>query len=169
MRQRLFDQIGAAAAAIAPNGLPPSPLLKGGEQTADLLKLLGLSAAGTLTDDDLRNLLKLEAPLAVQARPPHAGFFPLNKFSTVPLMMKAARTAFTDSNGDDAKKEFMVVTDTHVLSVRKVQTATGTWRVTGVDTSNGYIEVAPGGVAAIGVGALQSDASAAGRVDGAGC
>ena len=35
---------------------------------------------------DLRNKLKLEAPLAVQARPEHAGFFPLNKFSTVPLM-----------------------------------------------------------------------------------
>jgi len=37
------------------------------------------------------NLLKLEGPLGVQARPPHAGFFPL-KFSTVPLLMKAARS-----------------------------------------------------------------------------
>ena len=60
--------------------------------------------------------------------------------------MKAARTAVSDSNGDDAKKEFMVLPDTHVLSVRKAQTASGTWRVTGVDTSNGFIELAPGGV-----------------------
>ena len=62
--------------------------------------------------DDLRNLLKLEAPLGVQSRPPHAGFFPLNKFSTVPLLMKSARTAVSDSNGDDAKKEFMILPDT---------------------------------------------------------
>ena len=39
----------------------------------------------------MRNKLKLEAPLAVQARPEHAGFFPLNKFSAVPLLIKAAR------------------------------------------------------------------------------
>src|SRR5438552_603506 len=83
----------------------PSTLLKGGEQQADLLRTLGLDSAGSLTMDDLRNLLKLEAPLAVQAHPPHAGFFPLNKFSTVPLMMKAARTAVSDSNSDDVKKE----------------------------------------------------------------
>ena len=106
--------------------------------------------------DDLRNLLKLEAPLAVQARPPHAGFFPLNKFSTVPLLMKSARTAALDSNGDDAKKEFMILPDTHVLSLRKAQTATGAWRVTGVDTSNGFIELAPGGVAVIALGTLES-------------
>lgn len=168
MRQRLFDNIGTIAAAISLNGLPPSPLLKGGEQTADLLKLLGLSSAGTLTDDDLRNLLKLEAPLAVQARAPHAGFFPLNKFSTVPLMMKAARTAFTDSNGDDAKKEFMLLTDAHALSLRKVQTATGTWRVNGVDTSNGFIELAPGGVAIIALGTLESARLALVSFDGTG-
>ena len=106
--------------------------------------MLGLDSAGTLSMDDLRNLLKLEAPLAVQARPPHAGFFPLNKFSTVPLLMKSARTAVSDSNGDDAKKEFMILPDTHVLSLRKAQTATGAWRITGVDTSNGFIELAPG-------------------------
>ena len=104
LRQRLFDNLGAVAAAIPLNELPPSPLLKGGEQLADLLRILGLDSAGILSMDDLRNLLKLEAPLAVQARPPHAGFFPLNKFSTVPLLMKSARTAVSDSNGDDEKK-----------------------------------------------------------------
>ena len=29
-----------------------------------------------------QDLFKLEAPLAVQAQPPHAGFFPFNKFSS---------------------------------------------------------------------------------------
>ena len=156
LRQRLFDNLGAVPAAIPLNELPPSPLLKGGEQQADLLRMLGLDSAGTLSMDDLRNLLKLEAPLGVQARPPHAGFFPLNKFSTVPLLMKSARTASSDSNGDDAKKEFMILPDTHVLSLRKAQTATGAWRITGVDTSNGFIELAPGGVAVIALGTLES-------------
>ena len=70
--------------------------------------------------------------------------------------MKSARTAFSDSNGDDAKKEFMILPDTHVLSLRKAQTATGAWRITGVDTSNGFIELAPGGVAVIALGTLES-------------
>jgi choline dehydrogenase-like flavoprotein len=156
LRQRLFENLGGVAAAIPLPELPASPLLKGGEQKADLVEILGLPSAGALSVDDLRNLLKLEAPLAVQARVPHAGFFPLNKFSTVPLLMKAARTAAADSKGDDAKKEFMILTDTHVLSLRKAQTASGTWRITGIDSSNGFIELAPGGVVIIALGTLES-------------
>src|SRR5207302_6016 len=132
---------------------PPSPVLKPG---ADLGQLLGLTDTTGLSDDDLRNLLKLEAPLAVQARPPHAGFFPMNKFSTVPLLMKAARTAVTESGGDDARREFMILPGTHALSLRTTQTATGTWRVTGVDTSNGFIPLAPGGAAIIALGTVES-------------
>jgi 3-keto-disaccharide hydrolase/GMC oxidoreductase len=168
LRQRLFDNLGAVAAAIPLSELPPAPLLKGGEQQADLLGLLGLSSAGTLSTDDLKNMLKLEAPLAVQARAPHAGFFPMNKFSTVPLLMKAARTAVSDSNGDDAKKEFMILTDAHVLSLRKAQTAAGSWRVTGADTSSGFIELAPGGVAIIALGTLESARLALVAFDGTG-
>lgn len=153
LRARLFDKIGAVSGAIQLKDLPPSPLLKPG---ADPLQLLGLTSAGSLTPADLLNMLKLEAPLAVQARAPHAGFFPMNKFSVVPLLMKAARTAFSDSNGDDSKKEFMVLPGTHVLSLRKTQTAAGVWRIIGVDTSNGFIELAPGGVAVIGLGTIES-------------
>jgi hypothetical protein len=58
--------------------------------------------------------LKLEAPLAVQGASPRPGFFPLNKFSSAPLLMEAARVAQTRSNGDDVKKRLMVVPDTHV-------------------------------------------------------
>src|SRR5262249_4417096 len=39
------------------------------------------------------NLFKLEAPLAVQASPPRAGFFPFNKFSSASLIIEIARTA----------------------------------------------------------------------------
>src|SRR5262249_8634811 len=99
LRKRLFDALGTVSNAIPLTALPPSPLLKPG---VDPAQLLGLTSTAGLSPDDLLNLLKLEAPLGVQARAPHAGFFPLNKFSTVPLLMKAARTAFFDSNGNDA-------------------------------------------------------------------
>jgi choline dehydrogenase-like flavoprotein len=153
IRRRLFDQLNTVAGAIPLGTLPVSPLLKPG---ANLLQLLGLAAPDGLSNTDLENMLKLEAPLAVQARPPHAGFFPLNKFSTVPLLMKAARTASSDSGGNDARKEFMVVPDVHVRSLRTTQNSSGTWRVTGVDTSAGFIELAPGGVAVIALGTIES-------------
>jgi choline dehydrogenase-like flavoprotein len=163
LRRRLFDKLGTIATAIPLSQLPPSPVLKPG---ASLAQLLGLTDTTGLSDDDLRNMLKIEAPLAVQARPPHAGFFPLNKFSTVPLLMKAARIAVTDSGGDDARKEFMILPGTHALSVRTTQTATGTWRVTGVDTSNGFMPLAPGGVAVIALGTIESARLALASFDG---
>src|SRR3954471_17547987 len=153
LRRRLFDSLSSVPGAFALDALPPSPLLKSG---ADPAQLLGLSSSGGLSQNDLLNLLKLEAPLAVQARPPHAGFFPLNKFSVVPLLMKAARTAVSDSNGNDAAKEFMVLPDTHVLSLRTALTAVGTWRVTGVDTSRGPIDLAPGGAVIMALGTIEN-------------
>jgi choline dehydrogenase-like flavoprotein len=156
MRAQLFRGLGTVEAAIPLDELPPSPLVKGGELESDLLELLGLDSAGGLGIAELQSLLKLEAPLAVRARPPHAGFFPLNKFSTVPLLMKAARTAYYDARGDDAKKELMVLPNTHVLSLATTGNSHGTWRVTGVDTSRGFIELAPNGVAVIALGTIES-------------
>jgi len=46
---------------------------------------------------------KLEAPLAVQGRPPRSGFFPMNKFSSVPLVIRATRQAWSESGGDDVR------------------------------------------------------------------
>ncbi|WP_447986856.1 family 16 glycoside hydrolase [Nitrospira sp. Nam74] len=165
LRKQLFEGLGTAADAIPLDKLPPSPLLKSGEDPA---KLLGLDPKTGLSEDVLKNMLKLEAPLGVQARPPHAGFFPMNKFSTIPLLIKAARTAFSDSNGNDATKEFMVLPNTHVLSLRKTPTASNTWRVTGVDTSNGFIELAPGGVAVVALGTIESARLALASFDGTG-
>src|SRR5438270_1492520 len=112
-------------------------------------------------------MLKLEAPLAVQARPPHAGFFPLNKFGTVPLLMKAARTASL-GNVSDGRKDFMVLPDTHVLTLAKERTAAGNWRITGVDTSRGRIDLAPGGVVIIVLGTIESGRIAFASFDGRG-
>jgi choline dehydrogenase-like flavoprotein len=153
LRQRLFDNIAAINGAIPLGSLPPSPLLTPG---ADPANLLGLTSTAGLSQQDLQNLLKLEAPLAVQARAPHAGFFPLNKFSTVPLMMKAARAASSDFNGNDARKDFMILPDTHVLSIGTAPTGIGTWRVTGIDTSRGFVDLAPGGIAVVALGTIES-------------
>src|SRR4051794_12804638 len=165
LRRQLFDNLATVPAAIPLATLPPSPLLKPG---ADPAQLLGLSSTGGLSQADLLNLLKLEAPLAVQARPPHAGFFPLNKFSTVPLLMKAARSVATQSGVSDGKKEFMVLPDTHVLTLRKERTAAGTWRITGIDTSRGRIDLAPGGIAVIALGTIESARIALASFDGTG-
>ena len=64
-----------------------------------------------------RNLLKLEAPLAVQGRHPRSGFFPFNKFSSVPLLMQAARSAEVEASGDDYKKRLMIVPDARVVEL----------------------------------------------------
>lgn len=156
MRQQLADGLPGVGAAIPLNALPASPLVGAAATRAELLRALGLSDPGAPPDNALKNLLKLEAPLAVSARPPHAGFFPLNKFSTVPLAMKAARTAVSDSGGDDARKEFMVLPNTHVNGVRVAPTAANTWRATGIDTSGGGFDLAPNGVIVIALGTIES-------------
>jgi Alpha amylase, catalytic domain len=128
----------------------------------------GLTSTSGLSQQGLQNLLKLEAPLAVQARTPHAGFFPLNKFSTVPLMMKAARKASSDFDGDDARKDFMILPDTHVLTIRTAPNGTGAWRITGIDTSRGPIDLAPGGIAVVALGTIESARLALASFDGTG-
>ena len=165
LRRQLFDNLASVPNVFSLNALPPSPLLKPGSDPA---QLLGLTSTGGLSQADLLNLLKLEAPLAVQARPPHAGFFPLNKFSVVPLLTKAARTAASDSNGNDTAKEFMILPDAHVLSLRTVPTAAGTWRVTGIDTSQGPIDLAPGGTVVIALGTIENARLALASFEGTG-
>ena len=87
-----------------------------------------------------RNLNKLEAPLAVQAQPPRAGFFPLNKFSSLPLLMETSRAAQFESGGDDTRKRLMVVPDCHVT--RLVTDSSGPIRrVVAVETNRGTVQV----------------------------
>ncbi len=91
----------------------------------------------------------------MQARPEHAGFFPLNKFSTVPLLIKAARTAFSESSGDDVRKRVMVVPRCHVMRL-SVFADGGERRVDGVVTERGTIPVAPDAKVIVALGTIES-------------
>lgn len=102
-----------------------------------------------------RDIAKLEAPLAVQARAPRSGFFPLNKFSSVPIIMQAARAAVAESANDDVKKRFMVVPNCHVIRLETEPTATGI-RVTTILTSAGPVPVPPGGKVVLATGTIES-------------
>lgn len=89
MRKQLFGGITTVTDAMSLTSLPPSPAVeyRGAPPTLDeLAKMLGIdklpSPPPSLTT--LLDEAKLEAPLAVQGQSGHAGFFPSNKFSTVP-------------------------------------------------------------------------------------
>lgn len=163
-RQLVHDKLGAVVVeengqkrgeAIPLADLPDAPGITSATQTPELLARLGLDSAAGKTDAELRDLLKIEAPLAVQAQPPRAGFFPMNKFSTVPLLVKAARTAAME-DPNDSVKSFMVLPQTHVKRLGLQKTSQGTFRVTGVDTSRGFFAVDPAGVVVIALGTIES-------------
>jgi choline dehydrogenase-like flavoprotein len=98
---------------------------------------------------------KLEAPLAVQGRAPRAGFFPLNKFSSVPLIMRASRQAWFEAPGDDVKKRVMVVPDCHVTHLA-TNLSQGAGQVTAVHTNQGRIDVPSHGVVVLAAGTIES-------------
>jgi hypothetical protein len=95
-----------------------------------------------------RRLLKLEAPLAVQSKAPRPGFFPFNKFSAVPLIVRCAREAQFEierllddrvelgenpaREGDDVKKRYMIVPRVRVTRLETSPSADGQVRVTAV-------------------------------------
>jgi Domain of Unknown Function (DUF1080)/GMC oxidoreductase len=101
---------------------------------------------------------QLEAPLAVQSttRP---GLFPFNKFSTAPLLTRAARAAYSESSGDDFKKRLMIVPRCHVIQLQTedvVVNGQPLKRVHTVQTDQGPIPVPQGGVVIIGLGTIES-------------
>ncbi|MEP7200863.1 MAG: family 16 glycoside hydrolase, partial [Chloroflexota bacterium] len=107
-----------------------------------------------------KELLKLEAPLAVKSREERAGFFPFNKFSAVPLLMRAARKAQDECGGDDVKKRLMVVPNCHVTQlVTEDVSAPGsplTKRVTMIKTNQGDVIVPPSGQIIIALATIES-------------
>lgn len=159
LRQRLFEGIDAAQVtdAVPLAGLPEHPAVRFAtppptpEALADLLGV----PAGTLTPDVMKRQLKIEAPLAVQGRSGHAGFFPFNKFSTVPLLTKAAREAFAESGTDDARKHLMIVPNCHVRRLTTVQDGPE-WRVTEIVTNQGTVRVPAGGNVVVALGTIES-------------
>lgn len=105
----------------------------------DLELHLKFDAATTSAAD--QRLLRLEAPLAVQSKSPRPGFFPFNKFSTVPLIVRCAREAQFETDklladdgreGDDAKKRFMVVPRIVVTQLETEPGENGEVRVTNI-------------------------------------
>jgi choline dehydrogenase-like flavoprotein len=165
LRRQLFDGLASTTAAphaINLAALPDHPAVRyaGMEAIGDLAVAAGASTGGSttttgsaaVTDDQLRellglkptdttpraemlNLLKLEAPLAVQARTEPGGF-PFNKFSAVPELIKVARVAAGETGGvgsqADARKRLMIVPKVRVLDII-TETQIDNWvRVTGV-------------------------------------
>lgn len=102
-----------------------------------------------------QEIAKLEAPLAVQGRAPRAGYFPLNKFSSVPLLVKAARASQAESSGDDVRRRLMVVPNCHVQRLVTEATPLGL-RVVGIQTSERYISLAPSAKVFIALGTIES-------------
>lgn len=131
LRQQLFDglQANQVAGAIPLADLP--------------LHLHDIPAAE-------RDLAKLEAPLAVESRT-RAGCFPTNKFSALPLLMKAARVAYTEANGDDVKRRLMVVPDVHVTRL-----VTEGGRVTRIETQRGSLALPDPGVVVLAAATIES-------------
>jgi len=135
LRQRLFEGVNAGRVTDA------FPL-------AELPLHLKLSSDTSVSQ---REQMKLEAPLAVQSRAKRSGSFPFNKFSSLPLLIKAARAAWFESNNDDVKKRLMIVPNCHV---KRLKTTDG--RVTEVETNLGNIPVPAEGVVVIALGTVES-------------
>ena len=116
----------------------PDPLLR---------EWLGLPASDTTSRANLLDMFKLEAPLAVQSTT-LPGFFPTNKFSAVPGLIRAARLAAGEAGGigpdADARKRLMIVPNCHVQDL-VTETQADNWvRVTGVRVwQNGVSVVIP--------------------------
>jgi choline dehydrogenase-like flavoprotein len=100
---------------------------------------------------NLKRVSKLEAPLAVQSRAPRPGFFAFNKFSDLPLLIKAARASWSESGGDDVLRRLMVVPNCHVTRLR---TSGGV--VTSVETNQGAIGLPAGGIVVLAAGTIES-------------
>lgn len=109
-----------------------------GEPPIDAVLLrdwLGLPPTDTTPEAELRELFKLEAPLAVQSTT-LPGFFPTNKFSAVPSLIRAARLSAAQADGvgaaADARKRLMIVPNCHVQELITETQADNWVRVTGV-------------------------------------
>lgn len=144
LRKQLYDALKAnPPAGLILDKLPDHPIIaeyqrqNGGTLPSDaqLREWLDLPSTDTTVQADLLNMLKLEAPLAVQATT-EPGFFPFNKFSAIPLIIQAARLTSNEADGvgaePDARKRLMIVPSCHVQELITQTQPDGWVRVTGV-------------------------------------
>lgn len=107
--------------------------------------------------------LRLDAPYAVQSTT-RSGFFPFNKFSSVPLLIGAARQAAIDSQQtndqtlNNSRRQVMVVPNCHIkrLNTLPVGKDDKSRRVVSIETSQGTIEVAHNAVVVFALAAIES-------------
>jgi len=137
LRQRLFDGVNANQ-------------VTGAIPLAELTLHLDKIPAGE------REINKLEAPLAVKTRD-RSGAFPPNKFSAVPMLVKAARVAAIESKLDNVKKRLMVVPNCHVTRLATAPTGGNpALRVTSIETNLGNIAVPADGAVVVALGTIES-------------
>jgi len=159
IRTQLFNGLGSISDAVDLSTLPDHPAVAYSDtplSLSDLAALLGIDLPSPPpTEQELRNLLKLEAPLAVQGQSGHAGFFPFNKFSTVPLITKTAREAAGQSGFDDVRRRLMYVARCHVIRLNTVSDMGGL-RVSEIVTERGPVPVSPDARVIIALGTVES-------------
>jgi choline dehydrogenase-like flavoprotein len=156
MRRQLLDGLthnGGVPGLILAD-LPDPPMVRAfqREQHADpsdaqLREWLNLPPTDTTPRARLLQLLKLEAPLAVQSVT-EPGLFPFNKFSAIPLLTRAARVAEAEADGvgteADARKRLMIVPECHVQELITETQADNFVRVVGVravDRTGSSVEI----------------------------
>ncbi|HEX7979736.1 MAG TPA: family 16 glycoside hydrolase [Gemmatimonadaceae bacterium] len=113
---------------------------------------------GTLTRES-----HLEAPLAVQSDAPRPGFFALNKFNAVQLLVRAARLSRSEAEqsarGDEAainrRRRFMVVPNAKVIRLERNVDGDGR-RITRVVTNQGVVDVPANGRVYLAAGTVES-------------
>jgi choline dehydrogenase-like flavoprotein len=138
LRQQIFDGIQAGA---VPGAVP----------LADLP--LHVDPIPEVVDKDL---LKLEAPLAVQGGSPRSGPSSIDRFSAMPLLARAARQAQGESRGDDRRKRLMVVPNCHVTRLETV-VEEGVGRVVAVHVGGGSsIPIPERGIVVLALGTIES-------------
>jgi hypothetical protein len=121
LRSQLANGLKSSATTTIISNLPlttwpdhPRVRYAGPLSDAALRELLLLDATSPmLTAADMKDLLKVEAPLAVQSRT-DPGQFPINKFSALPLLIGATRTSGNESYPYDQFKRLMSVPSWHV-------------------------------------------------------
>ena len=85
---------------------------------------------------------------SVASRP---DFFPFNKFSSVPLLIRSVRSAVDECAGDDVRKRLMVVPHCHVIKLEMSGR-----RVARVHTNQGAIDVPVGGQVFLALGTIEN-------------
>jgi len=143
LRKQLYDGLLASTpTGLIFEKLPDHPLVRKYEKENGTLppatvlrEWLDLPSTDTTVQVALLNMMKLEAPLAVQATT-EPGFFPFNKFSAIPLIIQAARLTSTEADGigadADARKRLMIVPSCHVQELITETQSNGWVRVVGV-------------------------------------